>query len=266
MQKKAGFILRLVYGQGDQRRKNDNKSCQRNDWQSTILKIFIDSRSGEVVNQKPPSLTRSFLHCTSQDGSLVNSGIGNHFQIVWSSSSVISISSRIREKTSRLISSWTLQNRFAFGIIKCFSKIFEVLAIGFWFPWLELNCLILFFLLSFVWKFGKTRSWDLINILWNFCLKIFPELLTFSKPLYSKNLKGKPYATKQMFVRYFHLSVCISCRSAKCQNILENYQTHWLNVDLPDHQIMIATAVIIIVLLQKACTNMDYTILVFKGA
>lgn len=28
---------------------------------------------------------------------------------------------------------------------------------------------------------------------------------------------------------------------------------------------MIATAVIIIVLLQKACTNMDYTILVFKG-
>lgn len=141
--------------------------------------------------------------------------------------------------------------RFAFGIIKCFSKIFEVLAIGFWFPWLELNCLILFFLLSFVWKFGKTRSWDLINILWNFCLKIFPELLTFSKPLYSKNLKGKPYATKQMFVRYFHLSVCISCRSAKCQNILENYQTHWLNVDLPNHQIMIATAVIIIVLLQK---------------
>lgn len=80
MQKEAGFILRLVYGQGDQRRKNDNKSCQRNDWQSTILKIFIDSRSGEVVNQKPPSLTRSFLHCTSQDGSLVNSGIGNHFQ------------------------------------------------------------------------------------------------------------------------------------------------------------------------------------------
>lgn len=120
MQKEAGFILRLVYGQGDQRRKNDNKSCQRNDWQSTILKIFIDSRSGEVVNQKPPSLTRSFLHCTSQDGSLVNSGIGNHFQIVWSSSSVISISSRIREKTSRLISSWTLQNRFAFCIIKCF--------------------------------------------------------------------------------------------------------------------------------------------------
>lgn len=124
-----------------------------------------------------------------------------------------------------------------------------------------------FFLAFFCMKIGKTRSWDLINILWNFCLKIFPELLTFSKPLYSKNLKGKPYATKQMFVRYFHLSVCISCRSAKCQNILENYQTHWLNVDLLDHQIMIATAVIIIVLLQK-CMYLHglYTILVFKGA
>lgn len=160
--------------------KNDNKSCQRNDWQSTILKIFIDSRSGEVVNQKPPSLTRSFLHCTSQDGSLVYSGIGNHFQIVWSSSSVISISILVREKTSRLISPWNLRNRVAFCIIKCCLKIFAVLAIGFWFPWLELNCLILFFLLSFVWKFGKTKSGDLINISWNFCLKIFPELLTFS--------------------------------------------------------------------------------------
>lgn len=54
----------------------------------------------------------------------------------------------------------------------------------------------------------------------------FPGASHFLQPLYSKNLKGKPYATKQMFVRNFHLSVCISCRSVKCQNILENYQTN----------------------------------------
>lgn len=134
----------------------------------------------EVVNQKPPSLTRSFLRCTSQDGSLVNSGIGNHFQIIWSSSSVISISILVREKTSRFISSWILRNRAAF---LCNQMLFKNL----WGSWYW--CLIslirtqlfdnFFFLLSFVWELGKTRSWDLINILWNFCLKIFPELLTF---------------------------------------------------------------------------------------
>lgn len=108
-----------------------------------------------------------------------------------------------------------------------------------------------FFLAFFCMKIWKNKVVRFDKYFVKLLFEDFPELLTFSKPLYSKNLKGKPYATKQMFVRYFHLSVCISCRSAKCQNILENYQTHWLNVDLPDHQIMIATAVIIIVLLQK---------------